>query len=210
MVEFVVVPDRTALINVDLQTCFVRESAVYAPDGLTVLQRLNRLGEICRRAGIMVIHTRLVLRPDGSNVGVFGATSPPARDGALDQDAISARLDEALAVNDGDIILEKPRFGAFTGTDLELILRSRGIDTVIVGGVATNVCCDTTAREAMQREFRVFFLSDGTATADMGGLPAVELQRATLATMRHLFAQVLTVDDMIERIQAAATESGTH
>jgi len=58
----------------------------------------------------------------------------------------------------------KPRFGAFQGTDLELILRSRGIDTVIVTGVATNVCCDTTAREAAVRDFRVFFLSDGTAT----------------------------------------------
>ena len=61
--------------------------------------------------------------------------------------------------------LEKPRFGAFHGTDLELILRSRGIDSVIISGIHTTVCVDTTAREADMRDFRVFFLSDGTSTA---------------------------------------------
>jgi len=67
-----------------------------------------------------------------------------------------------------------------------------------------NLCCETTAREAMQREFRVFFLSDGTATADMGGLSAAELQRASLATLGLLFAQVITVGEMIEKIEEAA------
>lgn len=204
MVDFALIPERTALINVDLQTCFVRESAVYAPGGAVVLERLNRLAAVCREAGVVVVHTRLVLRPDGSNLGIFGETSPPAREGVLNEDAPSAQLDEELVVLQGDIILRKPRFGAFHGTDLELILRSRGIDTVIVGGVATNVCCDTTAREAMQREFRVFFLSDGTATADMGGCPAADLQTAALATMRHLVAQVLTVQEMVEKIEGAA------
>ena len=204
MVEFALVPGRTALINVDLQTCFVRESPVYAPGGAAVMERLNCLAAACRDAGVTVVHTRLVLRPDGSNLGVFGETSPPAKAGMLSEDSPSAQLDEALEVREGDIILDKPRFGAFHGTDLELILRSRGIDTVIVGGVATNVCCDTTAREAMQREFRVFFLSDGTATADMGGLAADELQRASLATLRHLFAQIMTVDEAIEKIRSAS------
>lgn len=203
MVDFALVPKRTALINVDLQTCFVRESPVYAPGGAAVLGRLNRLAAVCREAGIAVVHTRLVLRPDASNLGTFGETSPPARQGVLNADAPSAQLDEELHIQPGDIILDKPRFGAFHGTDLELILRSRGIDTVIIGGVATNVCCDTTAREAMQREFRVVFLSDGTATADMGGCPAAELQTAALATMRHLFAQVLTVEEMAQMIKEA-------
>jgi nicotinamidase-related amidase len=203
VVDFALVPERTALINIDLQRCFVRESAVYAPGGLAVLERLNRLAAVCREAGVTVVHTRLVLRPDGSNLGLFGETSLPARAGMLSEDAPSAQLDGALVVLRGDIILDKPRFGAFFGTDLELILRSRGIDTLVIGGVATNVCCETTAREAMQREFRVFFLSDGTATADMGGSPAAELQKASLATLRHLFAQVLTVEQAIGKIESA-------
>ena len=130
MVDFALVPERTALINVDLQRCFVRESPVYAPGGAAVLERLNRLAAVCREAGVTVVHTRLVLRPDGSNLGMFGETSPPARAGILNEDAPSAQLDEELVVLPGDIVLDKPRFGAFFGTDLELILRSRGIDTL--------------------------------------------------------------------------------
>ncbi len=109
-------------------------------------------------------------------------------------------LTAGLLSRSEDIILDKPRFGAFFGTNLEQILRSHGIDTLIIGGIATNLCCETTAREAMQREFRVFFLSDGTATAAIGELSAAELQRASLATLGFLFARVLTVEEMIEKI----------
>jgi nicotinamidase-related amidase len=87
---------------------------------------------------------------------------------------------------------------------LELILRKRGIDTVIISGVATNVCCETTAREAAVRDFHVFFLSDGTATAAMGDASAAELQKATCATLGFLFAQVLSVDEMIAKVQGSA------
>ena len=103
----------------------------------------------------------------------------------------------------GDITLNKPRFGAFHGTDLELILRSKGIDTAIIGGIATNVCCETTAREANVRDFKVFFLKDGTATFGMGDLSAEDIQNAVCTTLAFAFAQVLSVDEMIEKVSAA-------
>jgi len=204
MADFDVVPERTALINVDMQNCFVQASPIAAPEGMAVLQRINRLAAECRRAGILVIHTSIVLRPDGSNTGILGETAPVVKTGILNKGQQSAALHPGLVVDARDILLDKPRFGAFHGTDLELILRTRGIDTVIISGVATNVCCETTAREAMVREFRVFFLSDGTATAAMGDASAAELQKATLATLGFLFAQVLTVDEMIHKITLVA------
>ena len=70
----------------------------------------------------------------------------------------AAALHKELVVDPADILLEKPRYGAFHATDLEMILRTHGIDTLIITGIATNVCCETTAREAMVRDFRVFFL----------------------------------------------------
>ena len=100
--------------------------------------------------------------------------------------------------------LEKPHFGAFHDTALETELRSRGVDTIVISGIETNVCCETTAREAMVRDFRVFFLSDGTTTAGVPGLSRDEVQRASLATVGQFFAEVVTVNDMAERIQAAA------
>ena len=208
MVDFAVVPERTALVNVDMQNCFVEGSPISAPDGLAVLDRINRFAAVCRTAGILVIHTSHVLRPYGSNMGVLGEMLPPVKGGIINKGAESAALHKGLVVDALDILLDKPRFGAFHGTDLELILRTRGIDTIIISGIATNVCCETTAREAMVRDFHVFFLSDGTATLGMGDASAPELQKATLATLGFLFAQVLTVDEMIQKVNRTMPVTG--
>jgi nicotinamidase-related amidase len=202
MVYFPLVPERTPLVNVDMQNCFVHGSPFSAPDGLAVQDRINRVAAACRAAGIVVVHTSHVLRPDGSNIGVLGEIAPIVKKGIINKGSESAALHQGLLIDPRDILLEKPRFGAFHGTDLELILRSRGIESVIVTGIATNVCCETTAREAVVRDFRVFFLSDGTTTFDMGDVSAAELKRATYATLGFLFAQVLTVDEMIRKISA--------
>lgn len=204
MTDFPVVPSKMALINVDMQNCFVENSPIAAPGGPEVMERINRLIVACRAAGIQVIHTAHVVRDDGSNIGVMGEIIPPVNDGVINKSAPSAAIHAQLDVAGGDIVLDKPRFGSFHGTDLELILRSKGIDTIIVSGIATNVCCETTAREANVRDFRVFFLSDGTATFGVGDLSAEEIQTATCATLGAFFAQVLSVDEMIGKIEAAS------
>lgn len=203
MVDFAISPTRTALINVDMQNCFV-EGHPNSPQRLETLERINHLATACRVAGIPVIHTSHILRPDGSNMGILGEVVPRVRlTGFLNSGAVSAALHSGLVVEPGDVLLEKPRFGAFHGTDLELILRTRGIDTVIIAGIDTRVCCDTTAREANARDFRVLFLSDGTATS------TTEAQEATLTTIGAVFGQVLTVGDVLQKIrQGAAAVAG--
>src|SRR5713226_7657363 len=200
MVDFTVVPERAALINVDMQNLFVQGDWPAAPDGLAVLDRINRLAAVCRQAGILVIHASHTLRPDGSNMGVLGEVVPPVRDGIINKGSESAALHKDLIVEPDDVLLEKPRFGAFYGTDLELILRTRGIDTVIISGISTPVCCDTTAREAQARDFRVLFLSDATATTGPDG---AQFQGATLDVLDGLFAQVLTVEELLQKIARA-------
>ena len=202
MVDFSVIPERMALVNVDMQNCFVDGYPISAPDGLAVEERINRLADACRDAGILVIHTSHVVRPDGSNVGVMGEIIPPVNEGVINKGAESAELHNGLSVKEGDILLDKPRFGSFHGTDLDMILRTRGIDTIIISGISTNICCETTAREANVRDFKVFFMSDGTATFGMGDLSAEELQKATCTTLGFAFAQVITVDEMIDKIKA--------
>lgn len=209
MTDFPVVPQRTALVNVDMQNCFVHGSPFSAPDGLEVLDRINWVAAACRGAGIVVIHTCQVVHPDGSNIGVLGEIAPIVKEGIINKGSESAALHQGLVIDPRDILLEKPRFGAFHGTDLELILRSRSIETIIVTGIATNVCCETTAREAAVRDFRVFFLSDGTTTFDIGDISAAELKRATCATLGLLFAQVLTVDQMIRKLSVITPSAVT-
>ena len=87
MVDFAIALERTALINVDLQKCFVEA----CPEGRELLDRVNELAKTCRDAGILVVHTCHVLLPDGSNMGVLGELIPKIQDGALNKGAESAR-----------------------------------------------------------------------------------------------------------------------
>lgn len=204
MAELSFVPQRTALINVDMQNCFVHGSPISAPGGLALLDRINELAAACRAAGVLVVHASHVLRADLSNAGLL-AENPLIAGGIISKGSSSAALHEGLAIEPTDVLLEKPRFGAFHGTDLELLLRSRGVDTVIISGISTNVCCDTTAREAAVRDFRVIFLSDGTATFGMGDVTADQLQEATCATLGLVFAQVATIADVLARLKQCAS-----
>jgi ureidoacrylate peracid hydrolase len=213
MVKFAVDPARTALVIVDMQRCCVADSPIAAPLGAEVADRLNRLAAACRVSGLTVIWTRHVVRPDGSNVGLLGEVIPPVAHGIINADSPTAALHELMDARPDDVVVDKPRFGRFHGTDLEVILRSRGIDTIILGGINTNVCVDTTAREAAVREFHVLFLRDGTANFDLpdGGLgpaTAEELQRTACSIMAFGFAEVVSVDEVLGRLPVAASAGG--
>ena len=199
-------PRRTALVNVDMQRCFVDGSPLASPEGPELVARVNELARACREAGAMVVHTRGWLRPDGSNLGRVPDLVPPFITDLYTADAATAHFPEELVVAPGDVVLDKPRYGAFHGTDLDLVLRTAAVDTVLISGIATNICCDTTAREASQRDYRVVFLSDGTATKEMAGVPAAELQRATLASLAMVFARIATVDEVTAALRIGYRE----
>ncbi|GAA2745323.1 cysteine hydrolase [Terrabacter aerolatus] len=200
--QFEVVPSRMALLNVDIQNVFV-EGAV---DGLAVTQRINRLAAVCRAAGIPVIHVRHAV-PAGADLGILGEMFPGVGD-MLERTSRTAAFHEALVLDPGDHLLEKPHFGAFHDTDLKARLDLLGVDTIIITGIETNVCCETTAREAMVRDVKAFFLSDATTTGGVPGLDVAEVQRASLATVGRFFAQVATVEEMIGWITEASEMTG--
>jgi ureidoacrylate peracid hydrolase len=204
MTEYAVDPARMALVNVDMQVAFVEGTPLSAPDGVALLPVVNRLAAACRDAGLMVIHTRHVTRPDGSNLGTMGELVEPVRDGYIMDGSETAKLHPDLNVLPGDIVLEKPRYGAFSGTDLDNLLRANGIDTIIVSGICTNICCETTTREAGMRDYHVFFMEDGTETFPAGGLTVEEIKRAVHTTIGLAFANVVPVDKMIARIERAS------
>jgi ureidoacrylate peracid hydrolase len=89
-------------------------------------------------------------------------------------------------------VITKHRFSAFHDTDLDLVLRSHGIRSVVLTGVATNVCVETSAREAFVRDYYVTFISDGTATY------SPEEQEATLRTIDRYFGRVVPMADVIQ------------
>ena len=95
--------------------------------------------------------------------------------------------------------MQKRRFGAFApgSSDLHAILQERGIDTLIVTGTATQVCCESTARDAMMLNYKVFFIADGNATFND------EEHNATLSAMAHAFCDVIDTDTMVGMIERA-------
>lgn len=102
-------------------------------------------------------------------------------------------------------IIEKNLPGSFTGTELESWLKENDIDTLVISGYMTQMCCDTTARQAMHMGFNVEFLSDATGTLDIansaGHIGAEELHKAILITQAMRFSKVMSADEWIKAME---------
>ena len=116
MVEFSIEPRKTAVIAIDLQNCFVENSPYAAPSALRVVEQLNALTMHYRAAGSTIIWTRHVVRAYHSDLGVLGQTMPPVTQGVIDDGTASSALHPNVEVQAGDIVLNKPQFGAFSST----------------------------------------------------------------------------------------------
>jgi nicotinamidase-related amidase len=110
-------------------------------------------------------------------------------------------LHDEIKRRHADVIIEKTMPGSFTGTSLESWLQQRGISMVTIAGYMTQMCCDTTARQAFHRKYAVNFLSDATGTLSIsnhaGSISAADLHRAILITQQQRFARVMSTDEWI-------------
>lgn len=103
-----------------------------------------------------------------------------------------------------DILIDKQLPGCFTGTPLDPFLKERNIDTLCIAGYMTQVCCDTTARQAFHRGYQVEFLRDATGTLDVenkaGSVTAEQLHESILVTQQMFFSDVIDKETWLERI----------
>jgi biuret amidohydrolase len=207
-------PAKTAMIVVDMQNDFVAAgAAMETPAARAMVPRLVEALNICRAAGIRVIYTAHVHRRDGCDMGLFDDMHPPiANRAALVDGTPGVEIYSELAPQPGEHVIKKHRYSGFFGTDLDIILREWGIETVIISGTTTENCCHATARDAMFRNYKVVFLSDVTATYDypdrgFGPMPNAEVHHATLVILAASTAHVMSVADMDARL-GAAQETG--
>jgi ureidoacrylate peracid hydrolase len=207
-------PGKTAMIVVDMQNDFVAAGApMETPAARAMVPRLAEALTLSRDAGIRVIYTAHVHRRDGCDMGLFDDLHPPiaARAGLVDGTP-GVEIYPELAPAPGEHVIKKHRYSGFFGTDLDIILREWGVDTVIVSGTTTENCCHATARDAMFRDYRVVFLSDATATYDypdrgFGPMPNAEVHRATLVILAASTAHVMSVAELAERVGKAGGAS---
>lgn len=187
--DWVIEKEKAALLIIDMQNYFVHpKGASYLGDD--IISNVKRLAEAFRKAKVPVIFTQHGHEEDGSDLGMLGEWWG---DGIVKGSWDHEIMDE-ISPGVDDHIVRKNRYSAFANTDLESILSGKGVKDVIISGVLTNMCCETTAREAFVRDHRVFFLADGTMTSNE------EMHLSTLRNMAYAFAVVKTVDQVIDEI----------
>ena len=200
-------PATTALVVIDLQDGFMREGAlIEVPMARSVVDNVNRLSGALRAAGGKVAYTRYTYDPDEPTAwgAFFDRFLAPERSAAQKQVFAKGAPDHGLwarlEVADGDYIVDKTRYSAFTpGTcDFPAWLEQNGIETLIVTGTLSNCCCESTARDAMQYGYDVIYVTDANAT-----LTDAEHQ-ATLCNMGTLFADLADTEALVEAMTGAA------
>ena len=190
-------PRRSALLVVDVQRWFTRERPKpMFPPVEDVLRRLRGFTDAARAAGVLVIRIQNVIPNEiYSEVwrrqfpSTWGSSSP------LGPDEWGTALCPGFEPLPGDLLVTKPRYSAFFGTSLETVLRSRGIQTVVVGGLTTDVCVSSTSRDAFQREFNVVTLNDCTAEVTQAR------HESGLATLAANFGMVCSSAEVLDAWQ---------
>jgi nicotinamidase-related amidase len=195
-------PSKTAVIVVDMENDFVEESSPMASaQARAAIPQMQRVLALARKTGMKVIYTTHAHREDGCDMGRFGDLYPPIATGtSLVDGSRGVEIHGHLEPARGEIVIKKHRYSGFFGTDLDIVLRSSGIETVVIIGTTTENCCHATARDAMFRDYFVVFIADATGTFDYpdvgwGGMSAEEVHAATLSILAFSTADVMTVDD---------------
>ncbi|MEE8445249.1 MAG: cysteine hydrolase [Alphaproteobacteria bacterium] len=199
-------PARTALVVIDMQNLWCQEGQIaYSPYCAGIGDNINRLAASARAAGSKVWWVKAIYQDApttwSSYMGYHSPEDVAAMTGALSEGRDEAEIWGAMDVAPDDEIVIKRRFSAMVrgSSDLEDRLRSAGIDMLVVTGVATDVCVESTVRDAFMLDFRNIVVSDATATR------SDDAQNASLGAMFNHFADVYATDEVAGLFAAAGT-----
>ncbi len=204
-------PSRTAVIVVDMQNDFGAEAGMFDRAGIpifgiqTAVAPTARVLDAARGAGIQIVYLKMQFEPDLSNAGDADAPNfiihrrlgvgdpvqaPDGREGRiLIRDTWNTEILPELAPQDGDLVVSKHRYSGFFETNLDAILRERGIASLIFTGCTTSVCVESTVRDAFFRDYRCLLLEDCTAEP-IGGDLARSNHEASVLVIETLFGWV--------------------
>jgi nicotinamidase-related amidase len=193
-------PEKSALLVIDMQKFFLDpHSPSFTCGGLAILPTLKRLIQAFRRADRPVIYTRHVHHPDHLDSGIMGWWW----EGMCIEGSPDSEIHNDVMPLASEKVVLKHRYSAFYNTDLETVLRCLRVEDLVITGIMTNMCCESTARDAYFRDYRVFFLADGTGSINE------EMQMASLLNLSFGFAYVTSAEQMLgelQRSQATTTE----
>jgi ureidoacrylate peracid hydrolase len=193
-------PARTALVVVDMQNAFMMPGVAHSLclEAQEIVPNINRLAEVVRETGAAVVWIQTAYTDETKKSwSVYYDISKPEQNAkraeALARGSKGYQLWDRLDAAPDDIYVEKNRFSAFIqgSSNLADILRAKNIDTILVTGTVTGVCCESTARDAMMCNFKTVMVSDGNAAA------TDEDHNASLAAFYLTFGDVMSTDMLI-------------
>lgn len=166
--------DRPALVVIDMQNGFCHPDGSLGRAGAPIascraaIEPVGRLLAAAREAGLPVIFTRFVYAADHADGGILvHELRPNLKAGrSLVAGEWDSQIVDDLQPRAAEIVVDKNRFSAFVGTDFDDILRRLDVRTLIVCGVTTNMCVESTVRDASQRDYRVYVVRDAVAELD--------------------------------------------
>jgi nicotinamidase-related amidase len=190
--EFTLQPSRTALVAIDLQRGIAAGST--APHSAAqVIAKAAEVAAALRTAGGTVVLVHVMPSPDGRD-GLRPVTDAPAI-GGEQRPPDWAKFVPEMAPQPGDIVITKRQWGAFYGTELDLQLRRRGIDTILLCGISTNIGVESTARDAYERGYQQVFIEDAMAARDAGQ------HSHTVTTLFPRIGRVRTAEDVLAALR---------
>lgn len=191
--------ERCVLMVIDMQNDFVLDGAIMqVKEAGRQIPKIQKLIATCRDLSIPVIYT--VHKTDPAYCPLEIASFPWLKDAGMREGTDGIKVVDELKPAPNDMIIYKRRFSAFYQTDLETILRnirkqSSPADTLIICGTVTNICCESTARDAFFRDYKVVFGSDICSTDDK------DAHQATLKNM-EIFGRVMDCENIIKSLAA--------
>ena len=200
----------TALVVIDMQNAWVMEGQpAYCPYCPGIVDNINRLARAVRDAGGLVVWIKTHNTEERERTWpiYYEFFAPEMRErmrAALTDGDVGAELWHELDARPQDAVVVKTRFSAFIqgSSELEQVLRRRGIDTVAIAGTATNVCCESSARDAHMLNFKTVMVADANAARSDSE------HNASLDTLFLMFADVMTTDEVVARLaQGAGSEA---
>jgi ureidoacrylate peracid hydrolase len=191
-------PRSAALLVVDVQNDFVSPEGSAAKRGedvaaaMAIMPNLTRLIQEGRRIGLTIVYVRTTHSEWTDTPSWVYRTSQKSGLNTCREGTWGAEFYEGIAPLPSERVVVKHRYSAFINTDLNTVLKARGIESVLVCGVATNVCVETTARDAYMYDYYVTMIDDCSAAYD------AKLHMATLENMRRHFGLVASSTQIIE------------
>jgi ureidoacrylate peracid hydrolase len=191
--------ERTALVIIDMQNAGLADDGSFAKAGFDITNLTNavapcrQLLNSARQAGVPVIFTRYVYRADYADGGVvIRYFHPQLKDiNSLAEGTEDIEIIDLLAPVEGEFVIDKNRPSAFYATNIEPILNGLDVDSLVICGITTSMCVESTVRDASQRDYKVFVVKDAT-----GELEQLRYDGA-MASMAWLFAKTVEVEDVL-------------